>query len=284
MKWNYESVCLIEKENNGSLLFKPLKFGQSIMKSYVMWVWINELKFNLKLDKRVEYLTQYYSISPENLVLDILDLDINKGEQEVLIHFYYLKNEEIEQVYELMSKSEDKVKKLYSEVKDTYHKRKNSLLNQIEDKKYLEKLINISFDESITVIPYISLVDKKQMNLHYAENEGVIIALGYEFMLEINRPYNHEETLNQLKALGDETRLNIVELILKRAMSASELSNELGLTIPTIAHHLKVLASAGIIISLIEEGGGSKVNYKIYNPGLDKLIKNLNLLNFGGAK
>lgn len=284
MKWDYESICLIEIENKGSLLFKPLKFGQSIMKNYIMWVWNNGLKFDLTLNKRTEYLAQHYSISLKKLVLDILNLEISKEEQEVLIYFYYLNDEEIERICELMSKSEDKVRKLYEEVKDTYHNQKSLLLKEMADKNYLERLVNVSFAEGIKVIPYISFIDKKQMNLHYMENKGVIIALGYEFILETIQPYNHKETLKKLKALGDETRLNIVKLILEKYMSASELSNELDLTIPTIAHHLKVLASAGIISSFIEKESGSKISYKIYNPGLDKLINNINLLNSGGAK
>lgn len=284
MKWNYESICLIEKDNNNSVLFKQLKFGQSLMKSYVMWLWLNEIKFDLTLNKRVEYLSQYYSISSENVVLNILNLEMNKEEQTILIYFYYLKDEEIEQIYELMDKAEDKTRKLYEEVKDTYYKQKSVLLKQIKDKRFIERLVNISFAEDIKIIPYISLMDEKQMGLHYEENKGVILALGYEFTLEKIQSYNHKEILNKLKALGDETRLNIVELILERYLSASELSKILDLTIPTIAHHLKVLVSAGIISSFIENEGGSKISYKIYNPGIDNLINNINLLRFGGAK
>lgn len=284
MEFNYESICLIEKENNSSILFKPLKCGQSIIKSYVMWLWLNELNFDLTFNKRVEYLSQYYSISSRNLVFDILNLEIDKEEQIVLIYFYYLKNVETEQIYELMAKAENEITKLYEEVKDTYHKQKGLLLKKIGDKNYIERLVNINFGEDIKLIPYISLIDKNQMSLHYEENKGAVLALGYEFVLKELQTYNHKDTLVKLKALGDETRLNIVELILERYMSASELSNLLDLTIPTIAHHLKVLVSAGVISSFIENEGGSKISYKIYNPGIDKLINNINMLGSGGVK
>jgi|LSQX01.3.fsa_nt_gb DNA-binding transcriptional ArsR family regulator len=284
MKWDYETICLLEMENKDSLLFKPLKFEQSIMKSYFMWLWIHGFEFDLSLNYRREYLVQHYSISTENLVFDILNLEISKEEQEILVYFYYLTDGEIESVSALMSKSKEKVKKLYEEVKDTYLNQKNLLLKEMEDENFLERLVNVSFDQGVKVIPYIGLIGKKQMNLHYVENKRVIIALGYEFVLDTVQPYNHQETLEKLKALGDETRLSIVELILKKKMSASELANVLGLTIPTIAHHLKVLASAGIISSFVEKGSGSKVSYKIYNQGLDNLINNINYLNSGGVK
>lgn len=285
MQLNYESICWIEKSNKNNLpLFKPLKFGQSVMKSYVMWLWLNEKEFDLTIEKRVEYISKYYSISPEDLVMNILESDMSKEEQANLISFYYLKNEEIENIYELMNKAENEVKKLYEKEKETYYSKKSELLEKIKDEKYIKRLVNISFAEDIKLIPYISLVDNKQMSLHYEENKGVILVLGYEFELDKDQAYNHDDTLNKLKALGDETRLRIVELILEKYMSASELSVLLGLTIPTIAHHLKILASAGIISSFIENEEKSKVSYKIYNLGIDKLIQNINILNSGGIK
>lgn len=285
MQVNYESICWIEKNNkNNWILFRPLNFGQSLMKQYVMWIWLNELKFDLTPKNRTEFLKQYLLESSTDIVLNILKSDKTKEEQSILISFYCLKDEEIDQIYEMMNKAESEVKKLYEEVKEIYHKQEKNLLERINDPNYIKHLVNISFSEDIAIIPYISLVDNKRMNLHYEENRGVILALGYEFELEKIQLYDHDDTLNKLKAIGDETRLRIVELILEKYMSASELSLLLNLTIPTIAHHLKVLASAGIISSFIENEGGSKVSYKVYNPGIDKLIQNINILNSGGVK
>lgn len=285
MQVNYESICWIEKNNkNNWILFRPLNFGQSLMKQYVMWIWLNELKFNLTPKNRTEFLKQYLLESSTDIVLNILKSDKTKEEQSILIAFYCLKDEEIDQIYEMMNKAENEVKRLYKEVKENFNKQKKSLLDQIKDPNYIKNLVNISFSEDINIIPYISLIDNKLMNLHYEENKGVILALGYEFKLEKVQLYDHDDTLIKLKAIGDETRLRIVELILEKYMSASELSLLLGLTIPTIAHHLKVLLAAGIISSFIESEGGSKVSYKIYNPGVDKLIQNINILNSGGVK
>lgn len=284
MNINYESICWIEKNNiNNLLIFKPLNFGQSVMKQYSMWIWLNELKFDLTPEKRSDFFNQYLRESSSEVVLDILKSDMSKEEQATLIAFYYLKEDEIEQIYDLIDKAGNKVRKLYEEVKEEYNNQKQNLLKQIKDPKYIKSLVNISFSEDINIIPYISLVDNKRMDLHYEENRGAILALGYEFELEKNQSYDHEDTLNKLKAIGDDTRLRIVELILEKYMSASELSLTLNLTIPTIAHHLKVLLSAGIISSFVEDGR-SKVTYKIYNPGIDKLIQNINILNSGGVK
>ena len=285
MKWDYESICFIEKSNiDNSPLFQPLSFGQSIMKKYVMWLWINEIKFDLSFNNRLEYLSKCYSISSELTVMSILNSDMSKEEQEMLIYFYYLKEEEINKINDLMNEAEKRVKKLYEKIGLIYHNQEKELLDQLKDPNYMKKLVNINFAEDIKRILYISLVDSSKMNLYYDEKKGVVLALGYEFQLEKIQEYDHGDTLNKLKALGDDTRLRILELILEKYMSASELSLILDLTIPTIAHHLKVLGVAGIITSFIENESSSRVSYKIYNPGIDLLIENINILNSGGVK
>lgn len=285
MNLNYESISWIEKHNvDNLLLFRLLEFDQSIMKKYVMWLWINEIKFDLGLNNRLKYLNKNYSISYDAPVKNILNSEISKDEQEILISFYYLTEVEIEGIYNLIGDAEKAIKRLYGKIKEVYIYQEEKLIKQIKDPNYIKRLVNISFSENIELITYISLVDSEKMSMYYEENKGVVLVLGYKFKLEKIQEYNHADTLNKLKALADATRLKILEFILEKYMSASELSLLLDLTIPTIAHHLKVLSSAGIITSFIENDGGSKISYKIYNPGIDKLIENINILNSGGVK
>lgn len=51
----------------------------------------------------------------------------------------------------------------------------------------------------------------------------------------------------QYKALFEETRTEIVSLLLERAATTSELAETLGKPKGTIGHHLKVLADAGLV-------------------------------------
>jgi ArsR family transcriptional regulator len=56
----------------------------------------------------------------------------------------------------------------------------------------------------------------------------------------------------QIKALGDETRLRILQLlpvtnVCKDVYNVSELAEELGVSQPTISHHLRVLFQAGLV-------------------------------------
>lgn len=50
-----------------------------------------------------------------------------------------------------------------------------------------------------------------------------------------------------LKALGDETRLKILQLLLNRQLSAGDIATEVGATQYNVSRHLKVLRDAGLI-------------------------------------
>lgn len=57
----------------------------------------------------------------------------------------------------------------------------------------------------------------------------------------------HAETPDQLKALGSQTRMTILDLLNERAASVSELAAALGKPKGTIGYHVKVLEQAGFI-------------------------------------
>ena len=52
---------------------------------------------------------------------------------------------------------------------------------------------------------------------------------------------------HQLKALGDTTRMAILDLVLERAASVTELAAALGKPKSTVAHHVEVLRRAGLM-------------------------------------
>jgi DNA-binding transcriptional ArsR family regulator len=55
------------------------------------------------------------------------------------------------------------------------------------------------------------------------------------------------ETAAQLKALGDQLRLTIVDVVLERAMTVTELAERVGRPKGTVAHHVDVLVDAGLL-------------------------------------
>lgn len=49
------------------------------------------------------------------------------------------------------------------------------------------------------------------------------------------------------KALGDETRREILRMLAKKEMTAGEIANVFNQSWPTISYHLKILKEAGLI-------------------------------------
>jgi len=68
-----------------------------------------------------------------------------------------------------------------------------------------------------------------------------------------------------LKALANETRLKILELLSKREMCVCELTVALDLTQPTASHHLNILENMGLIK---DKKMGKWVFYSVTSPEL----------------
>lgn len=71
------------------------------------------------------------------------------------------------------------------------------------------------------------------------------------------------------KALNDETRREIVELLKERDMNAGEIADNFNISKPSISHHLDILKRADLITS---EKKGQFVEYSLNTSILEDLI------------
>ena len=78
--------------------------------------------------------------------------------------------------------------------------------------------------------------------LHGEDLPPLTTSLDYEL-----EPIVRADTAVQLKALADPTRVTILDLVLERAATTTELAEALGKPKGTIDHHLKVLEKAGLV-------------------------------------
>lgn len=99
------------------------------------------------------------------------------------------------------------------------------------------------------------------------------------------------DTAERMKALGDPLRLLIVDLVLERAMTVTELAERVGRPRGSVAHHVKVLEHAGLLqvvrtrkVRAIEERfyGRSATTYVMpHEPGrlpfLDRVLAEIDL-------
>jgi len=72
------------------------------------------------------------------------------------------------------------------------------------------------------------------------------------------------------KALNDETRRQIVELLKEKDMNAGEIAKEFNISKSSISHHLDILKRADLITS---QKKGQFVEYSLNTTILEDLIK-----------
>lgn len=71
------------------------------------------------------------------------------------------------------------------------------------------------------------------------------------------------------KALNDETRRKIVELLKEKDMNAGEIAEHFNISKPSISHHLEILKRADLITS---EKKGQFVEYSLNTSILEDLL------------
>jgi DNA-binding transcriptional ArsR family regulator len=84
-----------------------------------------------------------------------------------------------------------------------------------------------------------------------------------------------------LKALADESRLQIIRELLKNDLSVTNLSNALRIKIYNISRHLKILETSGLVRKRKE--GNSRI-YSISEELMDRFSKKKQILDLGCCK
>ena len=77
------------------------------------------------------------------------------------------------------------------------------------------------------------------------------------------------EVNSLFKALNDETRRQIVDLLKERDMNAGEIAEEFNISKPSISHHLDILKRADLVTS---EKKGQFIVYSLNTTILEDLI------------
>lgn len=83
------------------------------------------------------------------------------------------------------------------------------------------------------------------------------------------------DKIKVLKAISDNTRMNILILLLKYNYCVRALADKLQLTEASISQHLKVLREAGLIIG---EKRGYFMHYEVNRPVLHQLAREIEAL------
>jgi ArsR family transcriptional regulator len=83
-----------------------------------------------------------------------------------------------------------------------------------------------------------------------------------------------EKAANLLKALGDETRMKIVQCLLNGEMCACAIVPSVGKAQPTVSQHLRILVQAGALES---RRAGTNILYKIKSSETRRIFQILGI-------
>ena len=72
------------------------------------------------------------------------------------------------------------------------------------------------------------------------------------------------------KALNDNTRREILELLKKGDLTAGEIADQFHISKPSISHHLDLLKQAGLVQSVKE---GQFIYYSLNTTVMDEIVK-----------
>lgn len=83
--------------------------------------------------------------------------------------------------------------------------------------------------------------------------------------------YPYREYVSVFKALADETRLKIIQMLSSGELCACNILEEFNITQPTLSYHMKILTECGLVKGVKE---GSWMKYTINNERLE-IVKDI---------
>ena len=72
------------------------------------------------------------------------------------------------------------------------------------------------------------------------------------------------------KALNDQTRRDILELLKEKDLTAGEIADKFAISKPSISHHLDLLRQAELVVSVKE---GQFIYYSLNTTVMDEILK-----------
>ncbi len=195
-------------------------------------------------------------------ILNAMDsMDLEPDEKLLYLDFF----NNLEEIYigfkELLSFSHDIYIKNYYKVEKYVERNLNRLKVDGEYPKdtkdlYISQLVDIDkirIGEDEIFYYYISTIQYNSISMTISSNDN-IPAVGMEGVLfyelsdlKEKEGFKSHEIKEQLSALGDSTRFDIINLLNKKSYYLKELADALNLTSPTVSHHMDELLQASLI-------------------------------------
>src|SRR5690606_24452519 len=158
----------------------------------------------------------------------------------------------------------------------------NMALKKLEQKEDLKstlwKIFSTKPIDAEEIIIRIGIFSFNQLSAEYDENILEYTVGIYFFLLdELKEKYGTQldALVTDLKAIADNTRLNIMYSLAKKPMYIQQLAEELNLTPATISHHIDVLLKSELISINMDVEKNKKIYYEVNKEKLKTLARNI---------
>lgn len=81
---------------------------------------------------------------------------------------------------------------------------------------------------------------------------------------------DYKKYASMMKALSDETRIKIFDMVIREELCACKLLEEFSITQPTLSYHMKILCDTGLVKARKD---GVWMRYSVSEEGLDSIRK-----------
>ncbi len=230
------------------------------------------LDITRSLDEDLE--PKIHVTSLTQLVQLLENADLSDGEKMLTISLYQNRYEIIEEMQDFTEEVAPIFQGNFHIIEDEYRKTLEYLKKVGNFENLIEKIIPMKLIKNIvgsivlTVFPFGGLYMK-----YHKEDLWVTVGI-YVFLLgnwKKERGFQGAELVSSLKALGDETRLKIINKVAERPMYIQQLAEELDLTPATISHHINLLLRSQLINLIVEADKAKKIYYEVNKDKLKEL-------------
>lgn len=239
-------AAIVYNSKHAELPFCNAKKDESLLLRYAAWCALKQLPARAVNHSKTAFFEAL--LSGEGDALAKILSDGNDGDRRGQIEFLYSAidlAEELRQLNAAGSLSEQD---------------KEARIEALMKPGVLNRLIGVSVESADRLLVHISEADKTGIEMFYFADAGVFFSVGAEVDLSLT-----SERLNPLavfKALGDESRLQIVRALLSESLTSAQLAEKVGLTMPTINHHLKQLSACGLVSLQLTSKSGKGAMYR----------------------
>jgi len=140
-----------------------------------------------------------------------------------------------------------------------------------EDTHLINILVKIDYPDTKHIILTVSYFLEIGYTVYIFENQKeYLYIVGFRHMeLFVERKHSLLSNVHVFKALGDETRQNMIKLLSKKEWYGEELAKHMELSNSTVSYHLSILLLEGIVLVNRVD---NKSFFKLDKENLNKII------------